>query len=60
MHIMLFEVPIMLCSNSHHKTNYAHCFIPIMLLLYSIVQVSTHHKPVFVTLYDSFSYTFLC
>ena len=30
-HIMLFEVPIMLCSNSQHQANYAHCFAPIML-----------------------------
>ena len=29
-----------------HKVNYAYCFTPIMLSLYSIVQVSTHHKPV--------------
>ena len=43
---MLYEVPIVLCSNSHHKANYAHCFTPIMLSLHSIVQVSTHHKPV--------------
>ena len=32
----------------------------ILCSFYSIVQVSTHHKPVFITLYDSFSYTFLC
>ena len=37
----------MLCSNSQHKTNNARCFIPIMLSLYSVVQVSTHHKPGF-------------
>ena len=30
----------------HDKANYAHCFTPIMLSLYGIVQVSTHHKPV--------------
>ena len=30
----------------HHKANYAHCFTSIMLSLYSIVQVSTHHKSV--------------
>ena len=56
-HIMLFIAPIMLYQ---HKANYDHCFTPIMLSLYSIVQVSTHHKPVFITVYDSFSYTFLC
>ena len=34
-HIMLFKVPIMLCSNSQHQANnyYAHCFVPIMLLI---------------------------
>ena len=30
-HIMLFKVPIMLCSNSQHQANYAHRFVPIML-----------------------------
>ena len=35
-HIMLFKVPIMLCSNSQHQINYAHCFVPIMLLVLSI------------------------
>ena len=30
-HIMLFQVPIMLCSYSQHQANYAHCFVPIML-----------------------------
>ena len=29
--IMLFQVPIMLCSYSQHQANYAHCFVPIML-----------------------------
>ena len=32
-HIMLFKVPIMLCSNSQNQANYAHCFVPIMLLI---------------------------
>ena len=57
---MLFELPIMLCSNSQHKANNVRCFIPIMLSIYSVLQVSTHHKPGFITLYDSFNYTFLC
>ena len=44
---MLFEVPIMLYALiPQHKANYAHCFTPIMLSLYGIVQVSSHHKPV--------------
>ena len=30
-HIMLFKVPIMLCSNSQHLANYVHRFVPIML-----------------------------
>ena len=34
-HIMLFKVPIMLCSYSQHQANYAHCFVPIMLLDFS-------------------------
>ena len=35
-HIILFKVPIMLCSNSQHQANYAHCSVPIMLSVYSI------------------------
>jgi hypothetical protein len=30
---MLFKIPIMLCSNSQHQANYAHCFVPTMLLI---------------------------
>jgi hypothetical protein len=30
MHIMLFKVPIMLCSNSQHQANYVHCTVPVM------------------------------
>ena len=30
---MLFKVPIMLCSNSQHQANYAHCFVPISYAL---------------------------
>ena len=32
-HIMVFKVPIMLCSNSQHQASYAHCFLPIMLII---------------------------
>ena len=39
-HIMLFEVPIMLCSNSQNQANYAHCFVPIMLLIYNILHIN--------------------
>ena len=35
-HIMLFKVPIMLCSNSEHQANYAHCFVPIMLSQFTV------------------------
>ena len=38
-HIMLFKVPIMLCSNSQHQANYAHCFVPIMLSVLSIFSI---------------------
>ena len=31
MHVMLF----LLCSNFQHQANYAHCFIPIMLIIYN-------------------------
>ena len=37
-HIMLFKVPIMLCSDSQHQANYAHHFVPIMLTIISTVQ----------------------
>ena len=37
-HIMLFKVPIMLCSDSQHQANYAHHFVPIML---TILEVNT-------------------
>ena len=30
-HIMLFKVPIMICSKSQYQANYGHCFVPIML-----------------------------
>ena len=33
MHIMLIKVPIMLCSNFPNQANYAHCFVPIVLLI---------------------------
>ena len=36
-HIMLFEVPIMLRSNSQHQANYAHCFVPTMLKISNIL-----------------------
>ena len=39
-HIMLFKVPIMLCSDSQHQANYAHHFVPVMLtLINSIVTI---------------------
>ena len=40
-HIMLFKVPIMLCSNSQNQANnyYAHCFVPIMLSVLSIFSI---------------------
>ena len=36
---MHFKVPIMLCSNSKHQINYAYCFVPIMLLVLSILKL---------------------
>ena len=59
---MLFKFLLCYALIPQHRANYAHCFTPIMSLLYSIVQVSTHHKPVSFRkfgLYDSFSYKFL-
>ena len=38
MHIMLFKVPIMLCSDSQNQANYAHHFVLIMLTIISILQ----------------------
>ena len=32
-HIMLFKVPIMLCSDSERQANYAHHFVPIMFTI---------------------------
>ena len=37
-HIMLFKVPIMLCSDSQHQANYAHHFVPVMLTIISSLQ----------------------
>ena len=34
MHIMLFELPIMLCSDSQHHTNYAYHSVPVMNYYY--------------------------
>ena len=50
-----FKVPIMLCSNFNTKPiTYAHCFVPIMFLIYSILQIDTWQFIRKLALHESF------
>ena len=50
-HIMPFEVPIMLCSDSQHQANNVHCFVPIILSINFMILICDNSLG---KLYDSF------